>query len=51
VIHQWRVRGWIVEVCLVNGLLLGFSVPLHGQKENRIWAVNAGPLALLLYRP
>ena len=49
-IYQWHVRGWIVELCIVNGLLVGFSVPMWGQKENRVWGANLGPLALLLYR-
>ena len=49
-IHQWHVRGWIVEVCAVNGLLFGFSVPVYGQQDSRIWGVNLGPLALLVYR-
>jgi hypothetical protein len=49
-IWQWHVRGWIVELSAVNGLLVGFSLPTWQQQENRIWALNLGPLVLLLYR-
>ena len=47
-IYQLAVRGWVVELAAVNGLLVGFSLP--GPFTEGVYAVNLGPVVLIWYR-
>jgi hypothetical protein len=52
VIHAWHVRGWTVELLVINGLLFGFSLPDERDRarDYRVYGLNAGPLCLCWWR-
>ena len=43
------IHGWMFELCVVNGVLLGFTLPMPHDKQ-RIWGVNLLVVCLLWYR-